>query len=234
MALSYTTYVEPDPGFVTGGDVSSTSRTYNSGELVTVVWVGADNQISGNTFTVSVSNTNTAQTWSSVVETNTNSNCKISVHRCVMSTTQAMVITAAGSERGGTLHAHMFVIVESGQHATTPIPAGNVASTASTADYSRSITPTATGSDLWAVAADWNQTNTFAAIANCTLIAGVNVSGQYTTTLIRPTTQPRGDASAFTIGETDTGGIIVAASWEVQADGGGGGGGNYGVFYIKA
>jgi hypothetical protein len=81
------------------------------------------------------------------------------------------------------------------------------------------------------VVADWAQTNSFAAIANCTLTAGVNVAGEYTTAIIRPSTQPRTDASAFTIGETDTAGTIAAVSWEVQASASGSG---WGVFYIKA
>jgi len=66
-------------------------------------------------------------------------------------------------------------------------------------------------------AGDWNATNTFAAIADCTLFGPHHSGGHYTGTAVRPSTQPRTDAAAFTIGETDTAGKIAWVAFEVQA-----------------
>ena len=68
------------------------------------------------------------------------------------------------------------------------------------------------------VCLDWQQTNSYAAIANCTLGTVYNETGFQTAVAIRPTTQPRTDASAFTIGETDTAGRITFVAFEVQAE----------------
>jgi len=133
-----------------------------------------------------------------------------------MSTTQAMTITVLGS--GATvIPAALAVIEHSGQHATTPIPAGNVLSGVSGTNLEEAITPTSSGSALWMITADWNQTNSYVEIADCTIDQTYDVAGQHTAALIRPTIQPRTDASTFTIGESDTGGKIAWIALEVQA-----------------
>lgn len=221
MALTYVVYQEANNGEAgIVGAASSTSRSYTAGNLVTVVYM--DSSASAGT-TYSISNTGTAQTWNpvkSVRSVTGTTDCGVAVWYCVMSTTESIVITAqTGADD---VNAHLFVIVESGQHATTPIPAGNVFGNVGASDISQSITPTAAGSDLWLACADWNQTNSFGAASGCTLITGVNVDSQYTTCTVRPTTQPRTDANAFSIGETDSGRLAWVA-WEVQAAAGGGG-----------
>jgi hypothetical protein len=112
----------------------------------------------------------------------------------------------------------LFVVVNTGQHATTPLPAGNLFSGTSGTAVTQSITPTSVGSCLWMVVGDWNATDTFAAAANCTLQATRHhVALEQTVVPIRPITQPRTDTSAFSIGETDTGGTIAWIAFEVQA-----------------
>jgi hypothetical protein len=66
--------------------------------------------------------------------------------------------------------------------------------------------------------ADWVPTNSFVAIANCTLGTVYNEAGQQTDCTIRPTTQPRTDTSSFTLGETDTGGTVTWIAFEIQAE----------------
>jgi hypothetical protein len=68
------------------------------------------------------------------------------------------------------------------------------------------------------VCGDFAATNTFAAAANCTLAtAAFHEAGRFTAVPVRPTTQPRTTAAAFTLGETDTAGTITFVAWEVQA-----------------
>jgi hypothetical protein len=219
MALTYTVFRDTANPSGAGGDITSTSRTYNSGELLTVNVSISDNASAGN---LTIANSGTAQSWTNIVTTNTINNCKVAAWYCVMSVTQAMTITVSG-DGAPVKSTTLDVIQHAGQHATTPVPVGKVFSGTSATDVSQSITPTSSGSCLWMLAGDWSQTNTFAAIANCTLDQTTDQAGEQTTTLIRPTTQPRTDANAFSIGETDTAGTIAWIAYEVQAAAGGGG-----------
>jgi len=212
VAITYSVFFETLGAPVLGGDITSTSRTYNSGELVVVLWVSEDDAGSGN---LSIANSATAQSWSLIAQTNGISSCLVSGWSCVMSATQAMTITVSG-DGGNSLFSSIAVIPHAGQHATTPVPAGNVFSGAVATDVSQSITPTSSGSALWMLAGDWTAGNTFAAIANCTIDQTFD-NASFTNALIRPTTQPRTDANAFTIGETDTAGSIAWIAFEVQA-----------------
>jgi len=81
---------------------------------------------------------------------------------------------------------------------------------------SQAITPTSAGSMLCMIAGDWSAGNTFVARANCTL-EQTYAPAFATFTLIRPTTQPLPDTSAFTLGETDTAGTIAWVAFELQA-----------------
>jgi hypothetical protein len=213
MPLTYAVFEDTQTGAL-GGDITSTSRTYNTGELLTVLVSIANNADAGN---LTIANSATAQSWNAIgAPTNTNSQCKVAAWQCVMSATQAMTITVAGDVPNA-VDSVMYVIQHAGQHATTPVPAGNVFSGTGATDVTQSITPTAAGSCLWMIAGDWNQTNTFVAAANCTLDQTEDQAGQQTVALIRPTTQPRSGATSFTIGEADTGGTIAWMAFEVQA-----------------
>jgi hypothetical protein len=211
MALTYTVYWETLAP-ATSRTITSTSRSYTSGDLVLVLYV---NEVYDGGATIA--NSGTAQTWTKHASTANNDDCEVVAWSCVMNTTQSMTISVTNPISNQS--AAIAVIPHSGQHAT-PVPSGNVFSGFGATDVSQSITPTSSGSALWMIAGDWATTNSFAAIANCT-INDTHASAAYTGVLIRPTTQPRTDANAFTIGETDTSGQISWIALEVQAAAGG-------------
>lgn len=211
----------PDTDFKgqsTGGGVAlvSNALTVITGDFLTVAICYPDN---ANSTARTISNTGTAIVWTNKIETNVAANCKVVLYTGTAGATPPTTVTVtdtAGLLLNGTKV--LFVAVHTGQHATTPLPAGNLFSGTGGTDVSQAITPTSSGSALWFLAGDWSQTNTFAVIANCSQVAApYNESGQLTAIGVQPTTQPRTDAVAFTIGETDTGGKIAWIAWEVQA-----------------
>jgi hypothetical protein len=216
MALVPTAYAIESVVDVLNGVVTTTSRTYNSGELVIVEYACATSGAGTNSF--SISNSGTAQTWNLIadeVESGTEI-APVAAWYCVMSTTQAMTVTASFNS-ALSLPACVKVTVYTGQHSSDPVPAAKRYSGQGGADVTQSITPSAIGSCLRFWAADWNATNTFAAATNCTAIETLHDAGDYTVVAIRPTTDPRSDAAAFAIGETDTGGDVSWLAYEVQA-----------------
>lgn len=220
MALTYTTYEDNNGNGVGigGGDTTTTSRSFTAGELVVVLWV-AEGQYPGNG-TVSCTNSGTAQTWNDLGSAvYTTDYCYLRGWWCVMDTTQSMTITCASTNIQDGVSAVVYTLVHAGQDGTTPVPAGKVSSgTDADGDVSVSITPTATGSCLWLLTGDWNNdTDTYTAGANCTKVDNYVYSGSFSVALFRPTTQPRADASAFTISETDTTGKISYIAFEVVA-----------------
>lgn len=218
MALTFNTFFEHVDTAV--NSIVSTSRSYTSGDLVLVLFAASDNGAG----TCTIANSGTAQTWNPHGQTNTSSNLKMAAWSCVMSTTQSMTITVTipvSAQR-----CCICVIPHNGQHATTPVPAGNSFAVADDQDgtVTQSITPTSIGSCLWMIGGDWDTTgDVIAPVANCTEEASTFVTGQYNAGVYRPTTQPRTDTSAFTLGFTIPSthhGAYVAL--EVQAAAGGG------------
>ena len=218
MALTPTAYaIESSGSQNTNGVVTTTSRTYNAGELVVVKYANSGNA-GGGTQAFSISNTNTAQSWTLAREVKTpNDTCPVALWYCVMSTTQAMTITASFNN-GISQYGHIEVEVFTGFDSGDPVPSGNVFSGSNTTDPSQSITPGRAGDCLRMWVADYNATNTFAAIANCTLIDTQHDAVWMTSASIRSTTDPRPDTSSFTIGETDTAGVINWIAYEVKAE----------------
>lgn len=212
MALSYVVNPWETQVGAAGGDITYSSRTYNAGELVVVLWDG-DITTANN---LSIANSGTAQSWTLIASTaGTGGTEQVGAWRCVMSVTQAMTITVSG-DSATTGDSGICSIAHSGAHLSNPVPAGNVFSGNGATDVSQSITPTSSGSCLWMLAGDFNSANTFAAGANCTLQQTAS-PGTFVATLVRPTTQPRPDAAAFTISETDSG-TIAWIAFEVQAN----------------
>lgn len=198
-----------------GAAITSNTLSVATGNLLTVVLSANDND-SQTAFTIS--NNGTAISWAQVVQTNTTSNCRQTLWQGVAGATPPTTVTVTTTAGTATTAAKtLFVAVHSGQHATDPVPSGNVYSGTGGTDITQSITPTTSGSCLWMVASDWIPTNSFAAAANCTLEATAYSDSDLTSVPIRPTTQPRTDTTSFTIGETDTGGKIAWVAWEVQA-----------------
>lgn len=215
MALTYSVDLKGQ-GTGVGAAVTSNALTVATGDFITVLLMLADNAQST---AWTVSNTGTAIVWTNRVTTNTASNCRVVMWSGTAGATPPTTVTITATAGPSTTEAKAIcTMVHTGQHATTPLPAGNIFSGTAGTDVTQSITPTSSGSALWMLAADWSTTNSFAAAANCTLATAVfNSPGNFTAVPVRPTTQPRTDAVAFTIGETDTGGRIAWAAWEVQA-----------------
>lgn len=227
MALTYT--IDFSNTAAGGGtSVTSGALTVATGDFMTVAVSYGDN---GASTAWTVSNTGTAITWTNQAETNVASNNKVVLFTATAGATpptSVTVTTTAGNDTNGTKY--MTTVAHTGAHASNPLPSGNIFTGTGARNVSQSITPTASGSALWGLFGDWQATNSFVAIANNTLANTYHESGQQTATAIRPTTQPRTDAAAFTLGET-AGAACKAAYiiWEVQAAAGGGGGGGGGA-----
>lgn len=214
MAITYTIDSKGQANGVSSA-ITSNTLTCATGDFITIMGIYADNAEST---AWTVSNTGTAITWTLQSQTNTGSNCKVVLWTGTAGATPPTTVTVtstAGSLTNGSKY--ITTICHTGAHATTPLPAGNIFTGTSTNNVSRSITPTSSGSALWMPCADWNQTNTFAAGANCTIQGTYNETGFMTCTIVRPTTQPRTDAAAFTLSETDTGATIAYIAFEIQA-----------------
>jgi hypothetical protein len=213
VALSYTTFAFDDNTATSpGGDITTTSRTYNAGELVAILFSVDDNGTANN---LSIANSGTAQTWTLIANTGSVAGSEHAAGwYCVMSVTQAMTITVSG-DSGSSFTSCAAVIQMAGQHGTTPVPVGNIFSGTGAFDPSQSITPGASGSCLWMIASSFSSGESFTPVANCT-IDQTSGASNFKAVLIRPTTQPRPNASAFTIGETETNGPIAWIAFEVR------------------
>lgn len=221
MAHTWVEYFKPQTAGTAGGDVTSDSISVAINDIVTVAWVVENNSSdAGGIQTPSISNTGTALSWQNIGNSGliagSGDSTYIQGWWAKATAAESITITTAGSGSGA-YHASQSVVVHTGAHQTAPIVAGNVFSGRNATDVSQAITPKSSGSCLWGVFGDWAQTNTFAAIANCTIESSQDDAGKYTAVVIRPTTQPRTDWSAFTLGETDTSGDIAYLIWEVRA-----------------
>lgn len=214
MPITYTTDFKGQNSGV-GAAITSNALTVSAGDFIAIVACYENN--TGST-AWTVSNNGTAITWTQRADTNTTNNCRLVLWTGVAGATPPTTITVT-TTAGATINdsKSLATFVHTGQHATNPIPSGNIFTGANLTGATRTITPTATGSALWMAAGDFQATNTFAAIANNTLVGTFNEAARMTATAIRPTTQPRTDAAVFTLGETDTSGTIAYIAFEVQA-----------------
>lgn len=216
MALTYVKYWNTSTG-VDGGDVTVSGISVATGDVVLALWVNAG-YASGDALTVS-STGGLLSSWSNRATVAVADNCHAAAFFATAIGSGAITVTVASNgsfPKPGSL----AVIVHTGAHATDPAPTGNVFSGSGATDVGQSITPTASGSCLWMICGDWAQTNSYVARTDNTIDNTHDVAGEYTSALIRPTTNPRTDANSFTIGETDTSGSIAWVALEVQADGG--------------
>lgn len=214
MALSFSSDFKSQATGVSNS-ITSNALSVAAGDLLTVTAIAADStQISAFT----IVNNNTAISWTSVGSIAASSECGIFTFKGFATGTPPTTVTVTASA-GTTLIGSKAInsIVHTGAHATTPVPAGNVFTASSQTSVTRAITPSSSGSCLWLVAADWGATNSYAAGANCTAQHNVNQSGEQTSLVLRPTTQPRLDALAFSLAETHTGSQVSYVAFEVQA-----------------
>lgn len=211
MAITYTSDNVPQAAGV-NRQITSGTLTIATNDIVTVIHLSEDHDSEG---TLTISNSGTALTWNLIGSGGATANCRATAWWAKSAGNENRTVTVNNSTATTTAKS-LSCRVHTGAHQTTPVPAGNVFSGTGATDVSQAITPTASGSALWMGAGDWAATNTFAAIANCTL-DNTYAPTNFTGTIVRPTTQPRTDAVAFTIGETDTSGKIAWIAFEVQA-----------------
>ena len=215
MALTYVETYTTQAGS-TGGDITSSSFSVAVDDWVTVMFATEDNAGAG---TLSISNTGTAISWGSPFAiTATDGNCKVAAWKGKATAAESITVTVLGNGVA-TVASAISCVVHTGAHQTDTVPSGNIFSGVGANDASQSITPTATGSCLWMVLGDWTASNALGPNGNCTTESSVSTGG-YSTAIIRPTTQPRTDAAAFTIGEASDGDATETTAWiafEVQA-----------------
>lgn len=206
--------------YAVGAAVTSNALTCATGDYITLLISASPG---GWITTWSITNTGDAISWNlrdhNVSAGTPNNDSEQWLYEGIAGATPPGTITATATAGGDMQVAKsIFTACHTDAHATTPMPAGNIfkGATEALTDVSQAITPTASGSCLWMVCADRNGTNSFAAGSNCTLEATGHEGPYTTTTVVRPTTQPRSDAAAFTLSETDSG-LIAFMAWEVQA-----------------
>lgn len=198
-----------------GGDVTITENVnIVPGDVILLMWSSAGY---GSSDVLTVSNTGTALTWVPIRSEIHIDNCHAAAWYAISTVTQSMNVTVESNQTDST-HGVLACIVHKGAHQTNPVPSNKVYSGYNTTDVSQSITPTTSiGSCLWMLCADFNETNSFVARANCTIDNFEDFGGWANMALIRPTVQPQTGGAAFTIGETDSSGKITWIALEVQA-----------------
>jgi hypothetical protein len=216
MSITYGT-VEHEYGPFTGGSPkTSASIVIGAGDLVVILATWNDNNAAGN---ASITNSGSALTWNQFADVATGG--RIVGWWAISPNAEDRTVTVAW-DSGNNLVTTLYSIVHGGAHATNPIPPGNVFSGSGSAGVSQSITPTASGSALWLIAtnAENTSTATFTPGAGCTAQDNI-VYDTHDTVLIRPSTQPRTDGAAFTLSETHTGNTATVSwlAFEVQAAG---------------
>jgi hypothetical protein len=220
MALTYAEYYKDSTTTTSGGDITSNSFSVAVGDVVCVVWAHGDDQNIG---TITISNTGTAQTWNAIsTQSGLGGNCYVRGWYAVATAAESITVSIDNSNTTS-IASGLSCIVHTGAHATTPIPAGNIYGAQGGNDVSQAITPTSSGSCLWMWAADWQAKGALTPNANCTAESSSTITNELSMALIRPTTQPRTDANAFTVGEAADGDGETTAwiAWEVQAAAGG-------------
>jgi len=215
VAITYT--VDTVDSVANTTTIVSNTLTITAASLILVLFVDANQANFG---TPTISNSGTALSWTTITPSLIDSTCGVAGWWAFGDANGNRTVTVTHTAIAGATPRRLHSIVHTGAHATTPAPSGKwLHSASATTDVSQTMTPTdANGSCLWMLCGDWVQTNTFAPLTNCSReVADSNVAGQYTTCLLRPTTQPRIDGNAFTLGETDTAGTITYIALEIVA-----------------
>lgn len=211
MAIVITGLTTGDADVTSSASVTTGVLTMLTNDIIIAVAV-----TEGPTANATISNSGTALSWNPITSVEAANNCWVYAWWAKSAGNENRTVTFG--DNNSAVYKMIRVRVCTGAHQTDPVPAGNVFSGSSGTDVSQAITPTASGSALWFICGDFAASNTFAAIANCSFDGTlVNYGGRYTSVLIAPTVNPRTDANAFTIGETDTGGTIAWVAFEVQA-----------------
>lgn len=216
MPITYTVGTASTDNSANQGACTTSSMSLTSGDMVLLLMV-ADDNTTATSGTHTPSNSSSALTWNTITPTNVGSNTKIYGWWAQVSDNTARTFTITSSVTSITRR--LYAIVHTGAHASDPVPSANIFTGAGgQTSVSRSITPTdANGSALWMAVGDWNATNAITAGTNCTLADSFHDAGQMSAGLLRPTTQPRTDGSAFTLAASASGGALIYMAVEVRA-----------------
>lgn len=212
------TYLADFKGQNSGVSAAITSNvlSVNTGDHLVII-AGYDDNPDSTAWLVS--NNGSSILWNQIADTNTTGNCRLVMWQGIAGAVPPNLITVTSTAGGATTDCKsLAVFVHRGYHASNPVPLGNIYTGVGLTDASRTITPSSAGSTLWMFCGDWNATNTFASTADNTLVGTFHQATQATFALIRPTTQPRPDSAAFSLGETDTGGLIAYIAFEVVSE----------------
>lgn len=194
MAITYTA----DHAVATTAAITSSSITVASGDLIVLMYSNW-----GVPGTITPSNSGTAITWNLIASQSASAQCPVYAWYGIVGT--GGTITCTVTHGGGAQDCNLSTIVHTGVHATNPVPSGNrFTGHSAVGSPSQAITPTATGSALWMMTANYNAQNNNVALSGCTIENIRFDAGNYCAAVIRPTTQPKTDATALTIGVTNT------------------------------
>lgn len=215
MPITYTTYASGSPNNA-NTSVTTGTMTVLANDIIIVCAMFTDSNAAG---LLTCTNSGTAITWNPIANVNVAGRCRVAAWWGRATTTENRTATVAW-DSGNNLNWGLFSMVHTGAHQTTPVPVGNVFSGSAASSVTQTITPTSSGSALWLIAANAEDTNTstFTAGTNCT-IDRTTVTDTWDAALIRPTTQPRTNSSAFALAETHTGSFVSWVAFEVQAEG---------------
>jgi hypothetical protein len=212
MSITYTSAATGST-FNTVSPITTGSMTLVADTIAVVIAVLTDANPAG---TLSITNSGTAMTWNSIADVSA-SGCRVAAWWAKSAGSENRTASVAW-DSGNALEYALYAITLNGAHASTPVPAGKITTGSAASSVSHTITPTATGSALWLVAADANGTgaSTMTAGTNCTIDRSSDPD-QFSSILLRPTTQPRTDGNAFTLAETHAGSGVNWIAFEVQA-----------------
>jgi len=198
-------------------NISSSSLTVATNDVIAVLYCNEDANNAGTASVAKSAGTSTVSAFTNLANASAVGSCATLAWFCTVTAGGTLTVTV--SKTGTAANRSLLgTYIVTGADTSNPCPAGNRFSGIDTnGDTTQSITPTASGSMLLMITGDWNATNTYAAAADCTLDDTYHVTNFFTACIIRPTTQPRTDSNAFTIGESDTGATNAWAAFEVKA-----------------
>jgi hypothetical protein len=190
--------------------VSSDPLSVLPGDVLTICGAWSDN---ARATAWTVANDGTSIAWVKQAETNTASNTKVVMWSGIAGAvppTSVSVTTTAGTATNTSVCLSVMVHTGATDVANVTLGSGAV-------NVAQPITPVGSGSALWFFCSDWNQSNTYTQITGCTQVNEYFEATKQRAQLVRPTTQPRADATPFTIGTNSTGGPISWVAFEVPA-----------------
>jgi len=223
MALTRT--VTHGANISTAVATTAVTHTITATSLVVCIFQAPDNIVHVSDAATPMTVSGTAMSWTKVAEVTPATGSTKSITRMY-----AAISNGAGSRtfthtraNTTTFDRRLSVYAFEGALTTvaTAIPSGNrFANSTPAANSSQSITPAGAGSMILGAIGDWNQTNTYATLSNNTLSNPSNIAGQYTATMVEPTTNPLASGAAFTWGANTTGGSCTYCVIEIVPAGG--------------